>query len=170
MKFRLSTLLIFVLVLSVALSLYVFETTKTVETDISYDVPVKIFPHPSIFGEVSYALVATKDLSNAMRAWQTPDKDGVFQVESANPDGAPPMIPLDVQANSISVPRFEMRSPLLNRKLSIKQPFDCLVVYTKHQYGCSYRTIMGGNLNTEQCIKIDVNSSIERSTQQDNAK
>ena len=170
MKFRLSTILILVFVLSVALSLYVFETTKTVESDISYEVPVKIVPHPSIAGKGSYALVAKKDLSDAMRVWQTPDKDGVFQVQSANPDGAPPMIPLDIQAKSISVPRSEMRSPLLNRKISIEQPFDCMVVYTEHRYGCSYRMIMGRNLNTDQSIEIDLNSSIERSKQQDQVK
>ncbi|QEG21490.1 hypothetical protein MFFC18_13460 [Mariniblastus fucicola] len=158
------------LALSIVLSLYVFETTRTVATDVSYTVPIKITAHPEIVGQAYYALVASEDLKPAMKVWQTPDEDGVFQVDKANPDGAPPMTALDIQTTTIAVPKFEMRSPLLGRKISTEQPFQHIVIYTKHRYGCSYKFVGEGNWNQGQQIKIDLNSSIERARQMDAAQ
>ena len=159
MKYKLKSLFLLFVVLSVILSLYSYETSTTVEIDRSYKIPVKLVPHPTIQADAFYSLVRTENLRDQLKKWQILDTCQDFTEDFPKPTNVRPM---KLLTNVISVQRTELRSPLLNRKLGTTKPYDCIVIHTKHEYDCSYRTVGEGNWNDGQKIFIDLNTAIER--------
>ena len=162
MKFKLSTLLLLVCLLSLTFAFYAYETGNTVDVDASYSLPVKISPHPSAEADIYFALVNEANLDVEVEKWDALRQHLHDPEHSPKPTNVREMHRLDM-GDEIVIPMTETRSPLLNRKIDSVSPYDCVVILVKHELGAACIYKYEYNWKNDPMINVDLKLWIERS-------
>jgi len=167
MRFRISHLFILTAVIAIAVALWVFEHGKSVAVDAGYEIPVTIVTASGIDANISYALIDESNLDeilNNCSVWRDYETDKLHPADRELPK-IPDFNLIVEGTTSVFIPATTMRSPLLKRNLGSSQPFDCIVIWIKHEFGTSYVIKYEWNWVRDQSITINVESQIPMAKQ-----